>query len=96
MKIIQALEDSNILPKGVTKAIKNETKEQKGGFLSMLLGTLGASLLGNLLTRKGILRAGSGRSLFSCLKNEGKGIVRAGSGHRLSSTSKNNKKEWDF
>ena len=47
MKIVQGLEDSNILFKGVTKAIENETKEQKGGFLSMLLGTLGASLLGN-------------------------------------------------
>ena len=52
MKIIQALENSNISIKGVTKTIKNETKEQKGGFLSMLLGTLGASLLGNLLTGK--------------------------------------------
>ena len=60
MKIIQALEDSNILLKGVTKTIKNETKEQKGGFLSMLLGTLGASLLGNLLAGKGIVKAGSG------------------------------------
>ena len=45
MKIVHALEGSNILLKGVTKTIKNETKEQKGGFLSMLLGTLGASLL---------------------------------------------------
>ena len=43
MKIVQALEDSNILLKGVTKTIKNETKEQKGGFLSMLFGTLGLS-----------------------------------------------------
>ena len=60
MKIDQALEDSNISSKGVTKTIKNETKEQKGGFLSMLLGTLGASLLGNLLAGKGIVRAGSG------------------------------------
>ena len=58
MKIVQALEDSNILLKGVSETIKNETKEQKGGFFSMLLGTLGASLLGNLLTRKGIVRAG--------------------------------------
>ena len=49
MKIVQALEDSNILLKGVTKTIKNETEEQKGGFLSMLLSTLGACLLGNLL-----------------------------------------------
>ena len=52
MKIVQALEDSNILLKGVTKTIENETKEQKGWFLSTLLGTLGASLLGNLLSRK--------------------------------------------
>ena len=59
VKIIQALENSNILLKGVTKTIKNETKEQKWGFLSMLLGTLGASLFGNSLTGKGILRAGS-------------------------------------
>ena len=60
MKIFEALEDSNILLKGVTKTIKNETKEQKGGFLSTLLGTLGASLLGNLLSGKRIVRTGSG------------------------------------
>ena len=71
MKIIQALEDCNILLKGVTKTIKNEIKEQKGEFLSMLLGTLVASLLGNLLTGKGILRAASGNK-------KGKEIVRAG------------------
>ena len=58
MKIVQALEDSNILLKGVIKTIKNETKEQKGGFLSMLFSTLGASLLGNLLSGKGIVGAG--------------------------------------
>ena len=58
MKIVEALEDSNIFLKGVTKTIKNETKEQKGGFLSMILGTVGASLLGDLLAGKGILRAG--------------------------------------
>ena len=70
MKIIKALENSGILLKGVSKTIKNETKEQRGGFLSMLLGTLGASLLGNLLTGgKGIMRAGDG-------------IVRAGSGSK--------------
>ena len=55
----------------------------------MLLGTLGASLLGNLLTWKGIVRAGSGNK-------KGKGIVRAGSGCPSSSTSYENKKEWDF
>ena len=64
MKIVYALENSNILLKGVTKTIKNETKEQKGGFLSILLGILGASLLGDLLTKdlsgKGTVRAGEG------------------------------------
>ena len=61
MKIIKALENSGILLNGVSKTIKNETKEQRGGFLSMLLSTLGASLLGNLLTGgKGIMRAGEG------------------------------------
>ena len=47
IKIIQVLENSNILLKEVTNTIKNETKERKGGYLSMLLGTLGVSLLGN-------------------------------------------------
>ena len=71
MKIIKALENSGILLKGVSKTIK-KSKEQKGGFLSMLLGTLGASLLGNLLSGgKGIMRAG-------------KGIVRAGEGNVVS------------
>ena len=72
--IVQALEDSNILLKGVTKTIENETKEQKGGLLNILLGTLGASLLGNLLTGNGIERAGSGN-------NKRKGIQRAGYGN---------------
>ena len=68
IKIIEALENSGILLKGVTKTIENETKEQRGGFLSMLLGTLGASLLGNLLTGgKGIVCAGEG-------------VIRAGEG----------------
>ena len=73
IKVVQPLEDSNILLKEVTKTIEDETKEQKGGFLSMLLGTLGASLLGNLLTGKGVVRVGS-------KNNKGKGIIRAGSG----------------
>ena len=68
MKIIEALENSGILLKGVSKTTENETKEQTGGFLSMLLETLGASLSGNLLTGgKGIMKAGDG-------------IVRAGEG----------------
>ena len=73
MKIVQDLEDSNFLSKGVTKTIKNEAKEQKGGFLSMLLRTLGASLLGNILAGKEILRAGSGNK-------KKKEFVRAGYG----------------
>ena len=76
MKIVQALEDSNILLKGVTKTIKNERKEQKGGFLGMFLGTLGASLLGNMLAGKGIVRAGSGNK-------KGKGIVKASYGNEM-------------
>ena len=63
IKIVQALENSNISLKGVTKTIKNETKEQKAGFLGMLLGTLGASLLGNMLAGKGIVRAGYGNKM---------------------------------
>ena len=80
MKIVQTLEDSNILLKGVTKTVKNETKELKRGFLNMLLGTLGATLLGNLLTGKRIVRAGSGNK-------KGKGIVKAGTGRPSSSAS---------
>ena len=82
IKIVQALEDANILLKGVTKTMKNETKEQKGGFLSTLLGTLGATLLRNLLAGKGIARVGSGRPSSSTLyeNKKGKGIVRAGFG----------------
>ena len=70
IKFVQALEDSNILLKEVTKTVQNEVKKQKGGFFSMLLGTLGASFLGNLLTGKRIYRAG-----------KGEGIVRAGYGN---------------
>ena len=60
MKIIKCLKESGLLIKGVTKAIKNEAKEQRSGFLGMLLGKLGASLLGNILTGKGVIRAGDG------------------------------------
>ena len=60
MKMVKSLEESGILIKDVRETIKNEAKEQKGGFLGTLLGTLGASLLGNLLTGKGTIRAGEG------------------------------------
>ena len=63
IKIVKSLEDSGLLLKEVTETVQNEVKEQKGGFLSMLLGTLGASLLGNLLTGKEIYRAGKGEGI---------------------------------
>ena len=68
IKIVKSLENSGLLLNGVTESAKNEIKEQKGGFFSMSLGTLGASLLGNLLTGKGINKAGEG-------------IVRTGEGN---------------
>ena len=76
--IVKSLQDSGLLLKGVTKTVQNEVKEQKGVFISMLLGTLGASLLGNVLTGRGINRAG-----------EGLGIVRASYGNKKG--RKNNK-----
>ena len=61
MKIVKSLEDSGVILKCVSETIQHEAKEQRGGFLSMLLGTLGASLLGNLLTGgKGVIRASEG------------------------------------
>ena len=64
IKIVKSLEDSGLLIKGVTETVQNEVKEQKGGFVSMLLGTLGASLLGNLLIGREIYRAGNGRGII--------------------------------
>ena len=63
MNIVQALEDFNILLKWVTRTIENETKEQKGVFLNTLFGTIGPTLLVNLLSGKRIVRAGSGKQL---------------------------------
>ena len=73
--MVKSLEDSGLLLEGVIETVQNEAKEQKGGFLSMLLGILGASLLGNILSGKGINRAGEG-------------IVRAGYGRRSSKDKK--------
>ena len=70
--MVTSLEDSGLLLKGVTETVQNDVKEQKEGFLSMLLGTLGANLLGNLLTAKGIYRAEKGRGI----NRAGEGIVR--------------------
>ena len=60
IKIVNSIEESGLIKKGVSKPIKNEAKEQKGGFLQMLLRTLGASLLGNNLTERGTIRDGKG------------------------------------
>ena len=70
-KIVKSLEDSDLLLKGISETIQNEAKEQKGKFLSMLLGTLGASLLGNKLAGNGINRTDEG-------------IIRNGYGHKKS------------
>ena len=72
MEIIKYLEKSSLLINGVSEAIRNEAKEQKGGFLSMLLGTLATTLLGNLLAGKGTIRAGEGVIATS----RGRNIIR--------------------
>ena len=77
IKIVKSLEDSGLLLERVTERLKNEFKKQKGGFLSMLLGTLGASLLGNFLTGKWINRAGKGRAI----NRAGERIIWAGYGN---------------
>ena len=76
LKIVKSLEDSGLLLKGVSKTIQNEAKEQRGVFLSMLLATAGASLLGDILSKglsgKGVIRASEG-------------TIRAGYGSKRSS-----------
>ena len=79
IKVVKSLEDSGFLLKLDTETVQNEVKEQKGGYLSMLLGTLGASLLGIILVGKGINRAGEG-------------VVRAGYGNEK--VIKNNKMDF--
>ena len=79
IKIVKSLEDSGLLLKGVTETVQNEIKDKKGGFLSMLLCALGASLLRNLLTGKGICGAGKGKGM----NRAGEGIVRAGYGNNM-------------
>ena len=87
IEIVKSVEDSVLLLKGVSKTIQNGAKKQKGGFLSMSLGTLGASLLGNILARKGINTAGEG-------------IVRAGYGNKKvqkpTTKRQDHKNKWDF
>ena len=66
LKIVRSLEDSGLLLERVSETIKNKAKKQKGGFLSVLLGTLHASLLGNMLAGKGVIRAGKGAVTVGC------------------------------
>ena len=93
IKIVKSLEDSGLLLKGVSETIQYEAKEQKGGFVSMLLGTLGASLLGNILAGKGtiakrqgqrIVRPGYGnkKGRKAIAKSQGRRIVIAGHGNK--------------
>ena len=82
IKIVKSLEDSGLLLKGVTETVQNDVKDQKEGFLSMFLGTLGASLLGNILTSRGVNSAGKGRRRG--INRAGEGVLRAGYGSRSS------------
>ena len=105
IKIVKSLEESGLLLKGVTETVQNDVKEQKGQFLSMLFGKLGASLLGNYLTAKGAMATSQGRGINSAgivkeidragegvlATRQGRGILRASYGSRLSSALHNDK-----
>ena len=86
LKMVKSLEDSGVLLKGVSETIQHAAKEQRGGFLSMLLGTLGSSLLGDVLSKglsgRGVIRAGEGTI------RAGEGTIRAGYGPKRASLSK--------
>ena len=84
IEIVISLEDFGLLLKGVNKTIKNEAKERKGGFIGMLLGTLGASLLGNMLAGKGAIATSQGRGI----NRAGDGIIRVGYGSKRYSNKK--------
>ena len=91
LKIVKSLEDSGLLLKGVSEIIKNQAKEQKGGFLSMLLGRIGASLLGDMLfgkKDKGVIRAGEG------VIRAVEGTAKIGCGSKRSLTKKSSLKNF--
>ena len=97
VKIVKSLEDSGLLLKGVTETVQNEAREQNGGFLIILLGTLGVILLGNILTGQGIKRAGKGQGINKAgegaiTTRQGQGIARAGYGNKKD--RKNNKMDF--
>ena len=78
IRTVKSLEDSVFLSKVVSETIQNEAKEQKRGFLNMLLGTLGASLLENILAGQGEIAKGQGRGINSA----GEGVIRASYGNK--------------
>ena len=87
IKIVKSLEDSDFLLKGVSETVQKEAKEQKGGFLSMLVGPLGASLLGNILTGQGAIVKSVSKETRSKRQGQeinraGEGVVRAGYGNK--------------
>ena len=91
IEIVKSLENSALFLKGVSKTIKSEAKEQKAGFLNMWLGTLGASLLGNILAGKGAIATIQGQGVNSA----GEWIVRAGYGNKkVRRTTTKNKKNF--
>ena len=82
IEIVESLEDFSLLPEGVGETIQNEAKEQRGEFLSLLLGTLGASLLGDILTGRGINGAGEG-------------VIRAGYGNKKGRKATAKRQDYD-
>ena len=90
IEIVKSLKNSSLLLKEFSEAIQNESKEQKRGFLNMLLGTLGASLLENILAGKGMNKSGEG----AIAKRQGRGIVTAG--YRNKKVRKTLKNKMDF
>ena len=93
IKIVKSLEDSDLLLKGVTETVQNEVTEKKQGFLTMLLGTLGATLLGNILTGQGVKTTSQGQGINRAGKSRGvnragEGVIRAGYGSRSSKMEK--------
>ena len=78
IKMVESLKDSSLLPEGVSETILNEAKKQRGGFLNILLGTLGKNLLGNILTAKRAIAKSVSEETKS--KRQGRGINRSGEG----------------
>ena len=99
--IVKSVKDSSLLLKGVSETIQNEAKEQKEGFLSMLLRILGASLLGNILAGKGAITKSlseekKSKSQGRGVNRVGEGIVRAGYGSKKVRKATTKKKTTDF